>query len=174
MKTTTMTRNLTISALAAGALVAPAQPALADVTYFFPAGTACDFNLQFTATGGNLTEKEFVDENGNTVRLLQAGKGTVNTYTNYGTNPKKPVKGESISIRTDGSVTEYQTNPDGTLTVTATGHNGLIMFPSDDPAGPSTIQYTGKIVYTIDPATGVFTLVSTSGGSIDICAELAS
>ena len=96
------------------------------------------------------------------------------TYTNYGTKPKKPVAGESITIRTDGSVAETVVNPDGTLTVTATGHNGLIMFPSDEPAGPTTTHYIGKIVYNIDPNTGVFTLVSTSGQSLDICAELAS
>lgn len=117
--------------------------------------------------------QEYVDANGNLVRVLAAGKGTVNTYTNYGSDPDAPVAGESITIRTDGSVTETVVNPDGTLTVTATGHNGLIMFPSDVPAGPTTTHYIGKIVYNIDPTTGVFTLVSTSGQERDICAELA-
>ena len=37
---------------------------------------------------------------------------------------------------------------------------------------PSTTQYVGRIVYTVDES-GVFTLVSTSGRSTDICAALA-
>jgi len=174
MKTSSITRVLAASALAAAAL-APAQPALAaDANrIFLPVGWACpDFNLEFSWTGTITHTKEFYDKNGNLVRLLSAGKGTVNTFTNYGTKPKKPVAGESITIRTDGSVTETVYNPDGTQTVTATGHNGLIMFPNDVPAGPSTIQYTGKIVYTIG-TDGVFTLVSTSGPFIDVCAALA-
>ena len=81
--------------------------------------------------------------------------------------------GKSVTIRTDGSVTQTRVNPDGTHTVTATGHNGLIMFPSDVPAGPTTTHYIGRLVYLVDPATGVFTFVSSSGSRRDICAELA-
>ncbi|MEW9872536.1 hypothetical protein [Arthrobacter sp. HS15c] len=174
MKTSRITRGFALSALAAAALVAPAQPALADGSYFLPMGQGCaGFNLEWSWTGTITHTKEFFDKNGNKVRLLSAGKGTVNTYTNYGTKAKKPVAGESITIRTDGSVTETVYNPDGSQTVTATGHNGLIMFPTDVPAGPSTTHYTGKIVYTIG-TDGVFTLLSTSGPSIDVCAELAS
>jgi autotransporter passenger strand-loop-strand repeat protein len=84
------------------------------------------------------------------------------------------VPGASVTIRTDGSVSNTTYNSDGTLTVSSTGHNGLILFPSDIPAGPTTTQYIGRIVYNIDPATGIFTLVSTSGSQRDICAELAS
>jgi hypothetical protein len=175
MKTLGITRGLALSALAAAALVAPVQPALADdVSFILPAGTGCEFNLGVSWTGGNLHTKEFVDENGNPVRILTAGKGVLLTYTNYGTKPKKPVEGESITIRTDGSVTEIEVNPDGTLTYTATGHNGLVLYPGDVPAGPSATQYVGKIVFTVDPATGIFTLVSTSGSAVDVCAELAS
>jgi hypothetical protein len=105
------------------------------------------------------------DEEGNVVRLLEAGKGVLLTYTNLDT-------GESVTIRTDGSVASTRVNADGTLTVTATGHNGLILFPTDIPAGPTTTHYIGKLVYDIDPVTGVFTLVSSSGQQRDICAEL--
>ena len=174
MKTSTITRSLAVSALAAAAL-APAQPAFADLTspVFLPAGSACDFNLEWSWTGTITHTKEFLDENGNKVRLLSAGKGTLNTYTNQGSDPENPVDGKSVTIRTDGSVTSTVYNVDGTQTVTATGHNGLIMFPSDDPAGPTTTHYIGKIVFNVDPATGVFTLLSTSGQKRDICAELA-
>lgn len=136
-------------------------------------GLGCPgFNLGITATGGNLQSKDFVDENGNVVRNITSGKGVVLTYTNLG-NKRQGEGLASVTIRTDGSVTQTETNPDGTLTVTSTGHNGLILFPSDVPAGPTTTHYIGQIVYTVDPETGVFTLVSTSGQERDICAELA-
>ncbi|MEV8000562.1 hypothetical protein [Pseudarthrobacter oxydans] len=157
---TTLARTLAPAALAAAALVAPAQSATAeDISFILPAGTGCEFRLGVSWTGGNLQTKEFVDEEGNTVRLLVAGKGTVITYTNYGMKPgRNPEALDAVTIRTDGSVTETVTNPDGTLTVTGTGHNGLIMFPTDEPAGPTTTH---------------FILESTSGQAIDICAELA-
>lgn len=175
MKTISITRGLALSALGAAALVAPTQPALAaDNSYLLPAGTGCEFNLGVSWTGGKLYTKEFFDKDGNLVRILTAGKGVLLTYTNYGTDPDAPVAGESITFRTDGSVTEIVVNPDGTLTYTATGHNGLVMYPSDVPAGPSATQYVGRIVFNVDPATGVFTLVGTRGSAVDVCAELAS
>ena len=63
-------------------------------------------------------------------------------------------------------------NAGGSQTVTLTGNNVLIMFPSDVPAGPSTTLYVGRVVYTVD-AGGVFTLVSTSGRATDLCAALS-
>jgi len=54
----------------------------------------------------------------------------------------------------------------GAYTVSAIG------LPTDIPEGPTTTQYIGRIVYNVDPATGIFTLVSTSGSQRDICAEL--
>jgi autotransporter passenger strand-loop-strand repeat protein len=96
-----------------------------------------------------------------------AGKGFLLTYTNLDT-------GNSVTIRTDGSVSKTTVNPDGTQTVSAAGHNGLILFPTDVPAGPTTTHYIGRIIYNVDPATGVFTLVSTTGSRRDICAELST
>ena len=152
-----------------------AQPAYAqEDPFILPTGLACpNFNLGLGSTGGNLHTREFTDRSGNVVRTITAGKGVVLTYTNYGPDPEAPVAGKSVTINTAGSVNNTVVNPDGTHTVTATGHNGLIMFPSDVPAGPTTTQYTGRIVYTVDTATGVFTLVSAAGQERDICAELA-
>ncbi|HEU4667145.1 MAG TPA: hypothetical protein VFS79_05715 [Arthrobacter sp.] len=166
---TIMSRTLAPAALAAVALVASTQSAHADGAMTFPAGEACDFSLEWAWSGGNLTTKEFKDENGNPLRVLMAGKGTVNTYTNLGPGPGE---GKSISIRTDGSVAQKVFNADGSYTVTATGHNGLILYPGDVPAGPSTVQYVGKIVYTVG-TNGVWTLVSTSGTATDVCEALA-
>lgn len=168
-------RRLAPAASLATLMLAAAHPAsAADQFFFLPAGVACpDFSLGITATGGNLHTINFGDSKANGPTIITAGKGVLLTYTNYGPNPDNPVAGESITIRTDGSVSITRTNPDGTLTVTATGHNGLVMFPTDVPAGPTTTHYIGKVVWNQDPTTGVTTLLSTSGQQRDICAELA-
>ena len=53
------------------------------------------------------------------------------------------------------------------------GHNGLILFPTDVPAGPSTTHYIGRIVFHARPTTGVFTLRQESNNQRDVCAELS-
>jgi hypothetical protein len=63
-------------------------------------------------------------------------------------------------------------NPCGTQTVVTTGHNVLILFPTDVPAGPSTTLYAGRVVFMIDKS-GIFALESTRGMSTDICAALS-
>jgi hypothetical protein len=167
-------RTATAAAILAALTLAAAQSTVANgppqpvepQEFELPAGQACDFGLRVSQSGGNLHIKEFRDRNGILVRTIQAGKGFLLTYTNLDTE-------NSVTIRTDGSVSKTTFNPDGTQTVSATGHNGLILFPSDVPAGPTTTHYIGRIVYTIDQS-GVFTLVSTSGSQRDICAELES
>jgi len=161
-----MLYSLAPAAVLAALTLTAAQPASADFVLTLPAGTACqDFDLQLVSTGGS-QPKTFTDKNGNEVRVLIAGKGALLTYTNLNS-------GDSVTIKTGGSVTSIRPNSDGTHTWTATGHNGLILFPTDVPAGPTTTQYIGRIVFTVDDTTGVFTLLSTSGSARDICAELA-
>jgi hypothetical protein len=166
---------LILTAAQATAANGPPKPVPTPEPLLFDAGVACpDFNLQVSSSGGNVHTKQFVDRNGDPVRIIMAGKGFLLTYTNYGPDPHNPVAGGSVTIRTDGSVSKTTYNPDGTQTVSATGHNGLILFPTDIPAGPTTTHYIGRIVYNVDPATGIFTLVSTSASQRDICAELAN
>ena len=169
------TRLLAPAVMFAAFAMGATQPAFAQGdTFIVPAGFACpDFNLGIGGTGGKLHTEVFRDKDGNLVRSITAGKGVDLTYTNYGPDPDAPVAGESVTIKTAGSVTSTAYNPDGSFTVTATGHNGLILFPTDVPAGPTTTQYIGRIVYTVDTASGVFTLLKTSGQERDICAELA-
>jgi hypothetical protein len=156
------------------AMAAPPLPVPVPPFILLPTGLGCpDFNLGIEATGGNLHTKIFVDENGEPVRRLTAGKGVLLTYTNFGPDPAVPIAGQSIKIKTGGSVLSERINPDGTMTFTATGHNGLVLFPSDVPAGPSTTQYIGRIVYHVDPMTGVFTLLQESNNQRDVCAELS-
>lgn len=163
----------------------PPASAVEEPDVILPAGLGCPgFNLGISSTGSDPLVREFTDENGEVVRTISVGNDVVLTYTNYGTTPlgdpeNPPIAGESITFKTAGSVTRTVNNPDGTQTVTGTGHNGLILFPSDVPAGPTATQYVGRIVYTIetividDEEVEVFTLVSTSGRAVDICAALA-
>jgi hypothetical protein len=116
-------------------------------------------------TGDKRIMRQFTDRNGNVVRLLSAGKGFTLTFTNVDT-------GESLMLQSNGSVERTTVNSDGTSTVVSTGHNVLILFPTDIPAGPSTTLYVGQIVYTVDTS-GVFRLQSTSGTTTDLCARLA-
>ena len=165
---TTIRRLLVLSA-AAGAVVAGVGPAAAAPTPAppvedeFPAGLACpDFDLRIEGTGGLRVHRTFVDRDGEVVRTLSTGTGSALTFTNLST-------GASVSFSSTGAVQRTQISPDGTTTVTTTGSSVLILFPTDVPAGPSTTLYVGRVVFTVDAA-GVFTLVSTSGRSTDICA----
>jgi hypothetical protein len=49
----------------------------------------------------------------------------------------------------------------------------LIMFPTDEPAGPSTTLYVGRVVFDADAAFN-FTLRSTRGTATDLCAALSA
>jgi hypothetical protein len=62
-------------------------------------------------------------------------------------------------------------NLDGSFTEVDTGHTVLILFPSDNPAGPSTTLIAGRLVFTVD-VFGVFSVQQASGKVTDICAAL--
>jgi hypothetical protein len=137
----------------------------ADFTLDFPAGVACSFELRIDGTGGNQVYREFLDRNGNLVRSLSAGTGSALTFTNVGS-------GAALSTKSNGSVTRITYNTDGSYTFVTTGHNVLILFPTDIPAGPSTMLYVGRVVFNADSAFN-FTLLDHSGTSTDICAALS-
>jgi hypothetical protein len=109
--------------------------------------------------------KEFADENGNVVRLLSTGKGFDLTFTNLNS-------GESIAFPSNGSVEQTTINADGSTTVRATGHNIVILFQTDEPAGPTTTLYAGQLLYTVD-GNGDFHVQKSTGQTTDICALLA-
>jgi hypothetical protein len=50
------------------------------------------------------------------VRIITAGKGVDLTWTNYGPDPDNPEAGESVTVKTAGSVMKTVNNPDGTQT----------------------------------------------------------
>jgi hypothetical protein len=130
-----------------------------------PGGVACDFALHVDILGGNQVMKEFTDKNGNVVRRLSAGKGSELFFVNVETSA-------TLSLTTGGSVRHTTFHPDGTATVTDTGHTVLIFFPSDVPAGPSTTLYLGRVVYTV-AEDGIATLQEVHGKTTDICAALS-
>ena len=155
-----------VAMLAANPGISSAQPPTSPVptSYELPAGLGCSFALKIEQTGGNLIYKEFLDRNGEKRRIFQAGRGYDLVFTNLET-------GKTLTLPTPGSVSSTRINADGTQTVSATGHNVIVLFPTDVPAGPSTVLYIGRLVYTVDGA-GTFVIQSFSGRTRDICAEL--
>jgi hypothetical protein len=157
---------MALAALGSGPSAIAAGPvSLPDFVLDLPAGVACAFQLIVESRNSTLVVKEFRDANDNLVRLIQAGRGATLTFTNAST-------GAQFVADTPGSVTRVSFNPDGTQTWVTTGHNVLILFPTDVPPGPSTTLTVGQVVFTVD-AEGVFTLRKTAGKTTDICAELS-
>jgi hypothetical protein len=160
-------------ALAAAALmiVVLAAPVAADEHDFvLPAGIACaDFDLALDigprVGPADMLVRDFYDKDGNLVRSLWGATGTALTFTNLGT-------GDTLQSRSNGAPSWTSYGPNGLMTVTAMAHQMLIWFPTDNPAGPWTRLYTGRVVFTID-ANQTYTLLSTSGRYIDVCAALS-
>jgi len=139
-----------------------------DLVIDLPAGLACgDFDLRVEIRGGTQVFKEFTDQNGNVVRKLSAGRGSALLFINLSTDA-------TFAVQPSGSVSHTTVNPDGSTTVADTGHNVVILFPTDVPPGPSTMQYVGRLVYTVSPPPdNVFVVQSFSGQTTDICAALS-
>ena len=160
--------GLKLRVFAAGAMtvaLAVVSPGAVAAPTVFDAGVACDFRLIVDGQGGHMVQKLFVDKNGDPVRFLTAGTGQALTFTNGDT-------GTTLSLRSNGAVSQIHFNPDGTFTFVNTGHNILILFPTDVPAGPTTTLYVGRVVFNSDSAFN-FTLLGSSGTQVDICAALS-
>jgi hypothetical protein len=93
--------------------------------------------------------------------VLLAGTSS-HTLTNEST-------GATVGIRTAGSVFATA-GAGGSAIVTVNGPSVLILFPTD-PGGPSTTLYSGRVVFE-QSATGVTTLISSTGATRDLCAAL--
>jgi hypothetical protein len=136
-----------------------------DFVITLPSGLACDgFDLQIEGWLGKRHDQEFKDKDG-FVRILSAGTGSALRYTNLAT-------GETFSSKSNGAVEHTTYNPDGSQTKDLTGHNLVILFPTDFPPGPSTTLYTGRVVISIDTS-GNFTVQEESGEQINICAAVS-
>lgn len=133
-------------------------------TVDYPAGYACAFDLHVDGFGETKDLRTLPSRRGD-VRTLFAGKGFDLVFTNMST-------GATYALKGNGSVNQTTTFTDGTQKLELAGHNVVILFPTDNPPGPSTVQYTGRVVITVD-ANGVWTLTQVSGGTVDICSALS-
>lgn len=155
-------RAVTVAAamLLTAALAGPASAAPWSAT--FPDGVACegfDLIVDGMGTGHGLVQRQF--DGG---MVITAGAGDTLTFTNGTTRA-------SLSLRSNGAGSITRPGPGDLSTVTSFGHNVLILFPTDVPAGPSTTLYVGRVVYTLD-ASYNFTMLGSAGTATDICAAL--
>jgi len=138
-----------------------------DFELVLSAGLACEsLDLKIQGWGGNRHTREFKDENGHLVRVLDTGTGSALVFTNV-------ASGKSLTTRSNGAVSQKVYNPDGSYSETDTGHNVLILFPTDQPPGPTTQLIAGRLRFAVS-LEGVFTVESVSGKVTDICAALAN
>jgi hypothetical protein len=159
-------RLATATVLALAAMIVAAQLASAqEHDIELPAGVGCDFALGLDNIEPPPLTREFTDRNGNKVRVF-AGKSGAVIYTNLET-------GESVSFQSRGTRLRVTTDATtGTQLFEYSGHVGLVLFPTDVPAGPSTTQISGRLVFTME-SSGVTTVQKVQGQQIDICARLA-
>jgi hypothetical protein len=134
-----------------------------------PEGVACsDFEVRLEVSGGKRNTRTFTDADGDIVTMTTGAAESV-VLTNGET-------GESVTVGSRGARTRT-TVRDGITTVEQTGNLVLVLFPSDvggeELPVPSTTFISGRTVFTIDDATGVFTLQQVSGRTTDLCAVLA-
>jgi hypothetical protein len=157
------------AAVATAAVLALAGPAAASDPFVLdlPAGLACaDFDLRIEGFGdANRVYREFTDKDGNVVRTLSTGTGDTLEYKNLAT-------GTTYQSTSNGSVNHTVVNADGSTTSVLSGHNLVILFPTDFPPGPSTTLHTGQVVLEVDAA-GTFTILKATGRALDICATLS-
>ena len=157
-------------ALGVGALLGTASAHADTVVYDAPCGLACQNSAVTITSAENAKTKtrEFTSKDG-TVRTQTTGKGPDLTIF----NPDDP--SVTVPLKGNGTTTKTVTRPDGTSTLTVTGHNVLIYFPTDTllggEPGPATQLVTGRAVVNVD-AGGNWTTVSQSGKVTDICAQL--
>jgi hypothetical protein len=160
-----ISRRLMVLGACTATVGALAVPAAAAETFVieFPAGVACTFPLSITVVGSSQVVEELPAGDGFT-RVLNAGTGTENTYTNMDTSA-------SFTSKANGSVISTTTTlADGSSTSSLTGHTIVIQFPTDVPAGPSTTLYTGRVA--LRTTAGVTTVVKEAGRALDVCAAL--
>ena len=163
-------RLATATVLTSAAAIGVAQPASAQPGVIeLPAGQGCaDFGIRLEIGETNRNTREFTDKSGNLIRLLETGRSESVVFTNLSDETK------TFTVRSRGTATKSTPIP-GTndFTREVSGHFVLVLFPEDNPTGPSSTLFAGRVVF-IDAADGPDTLVEAKGKQTDICAQLAS
>jgi hypothetical protein len=150
--------NLFVRTLGAAAVCCATSAAMAQS---LAAGVGCVFPLEFTSLAAGHQSVRLDKSN----VLIFAGQfGTLQV--------SNPWNQESITLPGKGAVLRSVRNPDGSATNTFTGHWVVSWFPGDNPAGPQTIEYVGRL--TIRQVGEQSTLLSLDGKQVmDICAALS-
>lgn len=160
MRSTRVWGYVVVTMLAAAALTLSASAAWAAVLLDLPAGQACSFALEVSGTDTNS-----IVRHSNNGLIISGGTGSALTFTNLET-------GKSVSFPSNGAASVIHTNPsDGSFTEELMGHNVVILFPTDNPPGPSTTLVVGRAVIHVD-ASFNFDVLSVAGTRTDICALL--
>jgi len=163
--------GLGVPALVCGVgTVLGAASAHADSTASFPCGQVCKNSAVSVTIGDNAKQQTRTSTSSDgTVTTRVTGKGPDLTFY----NPDNP--SSTYSLKGNGATSKTVVQPDGTSTLTVTGHNVLFYFPTDTQAGgqpgPATKLVTGRAVVNID-ANGNWTTFSQNGKVTDICAQL--
>jgi len=161
-------RLATATLLASAAMVFAGQPASAQEAHdiVLDPGVGCSFRLALDNIDFPPVRREFTDRNGNAV-VLRAGKSGAITYTNLD-------NGKTVAFPSRGThLRETATGEPNVVLQEFSGNVGLVLFPGDVPAGPSTIQLNGRLVATFNTKTGATEVQKLVGHQIDICARLA-
>ena len=168
-------RRTALASAAAAALVlgtaGPASAAEPKHDLELPEGIACeDFAVGLDFIGGKRKTREFTDANGDVVGMLVTGRAEAVVVTNLETR-------ESFTAPSRGVRTRVTVTGEGTSEVVFTGNLLLFLFPTDDPAGPSTTLIQGRTVLTVAPDpfpdSDLITVQSIRGRTTDVCAALA-
>ena len=142
---------LAVAVVTVGTTVLPAGAA----DFVFPSCPGFDIGLTPLASYGNPVQA-------GPRAVIAAGSGT-SIIDNETT-------GATYTFRGAGAFT-IEENADGSLTFTSSGQTIVFLFDTD-PGGPATIVYTGTVVSMVSPD-GTFSVVSSTGRTIDVCALLA-
>jgi hypothetical protein len=124
----------------------------------WPAGIACEFPL--TVLACEVKDFKPVDD-----KLIQAGRAAKLFVTNEETGTTKLLRPRG------GSLVQIIPKDDGTTRLVATGINLVILFPTDNPPGPSANLHKGRVDVIIDQ-NGDWTVQKASGTITDVCALL--
>jgi hypothetical protein len=142
--------SVAVATIAVGAAAAPAHAQ----DFVLPSCPGFDVGVTIESGAGN---------------PIQVGPRAVLAAGTFTFTLENMETGATYSVRTAGAG-RATPRPDGSTIFTSTGPNLLFLFPTD-PGGPSTTLYLGRLVGS-QSADDVTTIISSTGGTVDVCAAL--
>jgi hypothetical protein len=160
-------RALVSAALFAG-LTLLAPPAANAEEIYGPFEACPNFDVSLSFSGGNQGLRVTRVHDG-VIYTVTSGSGT--TITFYAVDKKGNIL-KSVTFDTKASVTKTATSG-GNTTYQINGFGTLLLFPTDQPGGPSTTVYNGTVTFTFDATNTLVSTVLNKGRQFDICAALS-